>query len=75
MHIDWNALTGDAETNKLSIEFELKRLQETSAGKSSIVVLMHDAPNKKVTSEALPHVITYLREQGYEFNNFYSIIK
>lgn len=75
MHVDWNSLTGDAETNNLSIEFELKRLQETSEGKNSIVVLMHDAQAKKTTADALPNIIAYLKEQGYEFKNFYDIIK
>ncbi len=75
MHVDWNALTGDAETNNLSIEFELQRLQETTNGKNSIVILMHDAPAKKVTSDALGQIINYVREQGYEFKNFYEIIK
>lgn len=75
MHIDWNALNGDAETNNLSIDFEMSRLQETTQNKNSVVVLMHDAPLKKVTAEALPQIITYLRDQGYEFKNFYDIIK
>ena len=75
MHVDWNALNGDAETNNLSIEFELARLQETTQNKNSIVILMHDAPAKKVTAEALPQIIEYLRNQGYEFKNFYEIIK
>ena len=75
MHIDWNALNGDAETNELSIEFEMCRLQETTQNKNSIVVLMHDAPLKKVTAEALPQIITYLKDQGYEFKSFYDIIK
>ena len=75
MHIDWNALNGDAETNNLSIEFELARLQETTQNKNSVVILMHDAPAKKVTAEALPQIIEYLRNQGYEFKNFYEIVK
>ena len=75
MHIDWNALNGDAETNELSIEFEMCRLQETTQNKNSIVVLMHDAPLKKVTAETLPQIITYLKDQGYEFKSFYDIIK
>lgn len=75
MHVDWNALTGDSETNNLSIEFELKRLQETSQGKNSLVILMHDAQAKSVTAEALPQIISYLKEQGYELKNFYEIIK
>lgn len=75
LHVDWNALTGDAETNNLSIEFELSRLKQTSENKNSIIILMHDAPVKTVTADALPQIISYLREQGYEFKNFYEIIK
>lgn len=75
VYVDWNALNGDAETNNLSIDFELCRLKETVQNKNSIVILMHDAPAKKVTAEALPQIISYLREQGYEFRNFYDIIR
>ena len=75
MNVDWNVLTGDAETNNLTIEFELKRLQQTIQNKNSAVILMHDAQAKKVTVESLIHIISYLKEQGYEFHNFYDIIK
>lgn len=75
VNVDWNALNGDSETNDLTVEFELTRLAETTQGKNSIVVLMHDAAYKLVTAEALPQIITALREQGYEFKNFYEIIK
>ncbi len=75
MNVDWNVLTGDAETNNLTIEFELKRLQQTIQNKNSAVILMHDAQAKKVTVESLTHIISYLKEQGYEFHNFYDIIK
>ena len=36
---------------------------------------MHDAEAKKVTVEALPQIIDYLTSQGYEFEDFYKIIK
>ena len=75
LHVEWNALTGDAETNNLSIEFELLRLQQTTENKNSVIVLMHDSPTKEVTADTLPQIISYLREQGYEFKNFYEIIK
>lgn len=75
VNIDWNALNGDAETNDLSPEFELQRLSETVGEKNSIVILMHDAALKSVTAETLPQIIAALREKGYEFQNFYSIIK
>ena len=75
MYVDWNALTGDAETNNLSIEFELMRLQQTVLDKNSVIILMHDAQAKKVTAEALPQIISYLKEQGYELKSFYDIIR
>ena len=42
--VDWNALNGDGETNNLTSEFELNRLNETIQNKNSIVILMHDSP-------------------------------
>ncbi len=75
VNVDWNALTGDAETKEPTIEYEIKKIQETVANKSSVVILLHDAQAKKVTAEALPQLISYLREKGYEFKNFYEIIK
>ena len=75
VNIDWNALNGDAETNDLSPEFEMQRLSETVGEKNSIVILMHDAAAKSVTAETLSQIISFLRENGYEFDNFYSIIK
>ena len=75
VHVDWNALNGDAETNDLSVDFEIQRLNETTENKNSVVILMHDSPLKSVTADALPQIIETLRNQGYEFKNFYEIIK
>ena len=75
LNIDWNALSGDAETTTPTVEFEMKRIQETVSGKNSVVILMHDAQAKKATADALPQIISWLRENGYEFKNFYDIIK
>ena len=71
--VDWNALNGDAETNNLSLEFELQRLDETTKGKQSVVILMHDSPLKKVTADSLSQIIAYLRNNGYEFMNFHDL--
>ena len=75
VHVDWNALNGDSETTSPTIEYEMQRIQETVGDKQSVVILMHDAQAKKVTVEALPSIIDYLKGQGYEFKNFYEIIK
>ena len=75
VHVDWNALNGDSEATSPTVEYEMQRIQETVGDKQSVVILMHDAQAKKVTVEALPSIINYLKEQGYEFKNFYEMIK
>lgn len=71
--IDWNSLSGDAEpksrrpeTAAGMVEFTEKSLQ--MSGQTDIaVVLMHDAENKTQTVEALPKIIDYFKDNGYEF--------
>ncbi len=75
LHIDWNALSGDAQTTKPTIEYEMDNIQKTVANKSSVVILMHDAQAKKVTAEALPQIISWLRENKYELKSFYEIME
>ena len=75
VNVDWNALNGDSETQNPTVEFEMQRIKETTENKNSLVILMHDSPSKDVTVQALPQIISYLKEQGYEFKNFYEIIK
>ena len=74
LHIDWNALTSDAAGAKTTEEF-IAELEKTVPKHNSVVVLMHDAGNKTATAEALPTIIQYFRERGFEFENFYSIMK
>lgn len=73
-HTNWNCLTGDAE-GKTNPEELFAYFQATMAGDGSIIVLMHDASDKSYTVETLPMVISYLREQGYTFKNFYEIFR
>lgn len=75
IHVDWNALSGDAETTEPTIPYEMERIQQTVTGKSSVVILLHDTEVKAVTAEALPQIISWFKENGYEFKNFYEIIK
>lgn len=74
LHIDWNALTSDAAGAKTTEQF-IAELEKTVPKHNSIVVLMHDAGNKQATANALPTIIKYFRDRGFEFENFYSIIK
>lgn len=73
-YIDWNALNSDAAGAKTK-EAIIESTKQTVGSKNSVIILMHDAGDKILTYESLPEIIAYLREQGYTFKNFYSIIK
>lgn len=66
-YVDWNSLNGDAEAVSVSKDKLITNVRQTSAGKQHIVVLMHDAPGKRTTIQALPQIIEYLKAQGYTF--------
>ena len=72
-HLDWNALTGDAE-GKNTIEDLLDYGISTIGDKNSVVILMHDASDKILTYETLPRLVAYFRENGYSFKNIYDIM-
>ncbi|MCI8699882.1 MAG: polysaccharide deacetylase [Clostridia bacterium] len=74
-YVDWNVLTGDSEGGKKTVQQLVSRFKETIGTKNSIVILMHDAGDKMTTYEALPQIIQSLRDNGYEFKNFYDLIK
>lgn len=73
-YIDWNVLTGDAQGANTK-EMILKNVKKYTKDKGNIVVLMHDSSSKILTYETLTEVIKYLRDEGYTFDNFYSIMK
>lgn len=75
LYVDWNSLTGDSEKANPTEEYLINNLQQTTNDKNSIVILMHDSQSKKITADCLPRVISFLREKGYEFDNFYNVIK
>lgn len=72
-HINWNALTRDAE-GKPTAESIVNDLKTSVSGKNRVVVLMHDTNAKQLTVDTLRENISYLREQGYSFKNFYDIM-
>ena len=74
LHIDWNALTADSAGAETAEEF-IAELEKEVPKYNSVVVLMHDNGTKKATADALPTIIQYFRDRGFEFENFYSIIK
>ena len=66
--IDWNAEIKDAEgkPNKTPEEL-LNVLKEEVGTQEKLVILMHDTYGKMQTANALPQIIEYLKNKGYEF--------
>lgn len=67
-YYDWNALNGDAEGHNIPKNKLVQRLKNTSNGQKKLIVLMHDMGAKKTTVAALPEIIEYLQQSGYEFD-------
>ena len=65
--IDWNAINGDAQGKKKNANELLERTKKTSKGKEMVVLLMHDTYGKEETVKALPQIIQYFKDNGYEF--------
>ena len=72
-YLDWSALTYDAGGAKTKEDI-LENLKDTLNGWDNVVILMHDAADKKITYETLEDVIKYLQEQGYAFKNIYDLM-
>lgn len=68
IYYDWNSLNGDAEGYLFPKERLIQRFKNTFRGQKELVILMHDTDAKYTTPEALPYIIEYLQEQGYEFH-------
>jgi len=66
-YYDWNALNGDAEGKSFPKDRLVQRLKSTANGQKELVILMHDMGAKQTTVDALPEIIEYLQENGYEF--------
>ena len=65
--IDWNALNADAQGKKKNANELVDYAIKTSQGKEIVVLLMHDTYGKEETAKALPEIIKYFKENGYEF--------
>lgn len=64
--VDWNVSVGDgsASATKDSI---IQKITAESEGKQHIVMLAHDSGTKKETLAALPQLIEYYKNNGYDF--------
>lgn len=72
-YVDWNCLNNDS-VKKYSHDQLLNNLKKTAKNKGTLVVLMHDTTYVSDSSSVLKDSISYLRSQGYQFQNFYELI-
>jgi len=73
VYVDWNCLNKDSEV-KVSEYQLLNNLKKTSKNKGTLVILMHDSGDVNDTASVLKDSITFLKDQGYEFHNFYDFV-
>lgn len=66
IYFDWNVDSDDAGSAKSSEDIYNNVISALIEGRTN-VVLMHDASNKKYTLEALPAIIDYATQHGFEF--------
>ena len=72
--IEWNALSGDADGRVVNdpnafFEYAIK----TAGNSNCVVLLMHDFAGKagSISAQALPQIIEYFRDRGYQFRTMY----
>lgn len=72
-YIDWNCLNKDSERKTSNSEL-LNNLKKSCKNKGTLVILMHDTTDVNDSSAVLKESISFLKSQGYIFENFYSLL-
>ena len=68
LYYDWNASDGDADGSNIPASTLIKNIRRDGTSSKGLIVLMHDAADKKTTVEALPEIIKIYRDAGYAFD-------
>lgn len=69
-YVDWNVSSEDASGAHVPVEKIIRSSCKSNA--NDICLLMHDAPGKQTTVQALPHIIQYYKNLGYRFGTLTS---
>ncbi len=64
-YYDWNVDSGDADGNKIAESKIIKNVKSRVGNMKDVMLLMHDAPPKTTTVDALPEIIDFLKGKGY----------
>lgn len=69
VYYDWNVIAHDDRETVYPAERLLENVKNSAKGKltGDLILLFHDNATRKTTAEVLPQVISYLRENGYDF--------
>lgn len=65
-YYDWTCVNGDGENIK-TVSGLIKKAKEETGDLEDIMFLMHDGSSNDATVKALPSIIKFLQEKGYEF--------
>ncbi len=66
-YVDWNVDSMDSRRSTVPVELIVHAVKRQVPGKDRVFILFHDLPSKTTTAQALPEIISYLREQQYIF--------
>lgn len=72
---DWNVTAADTSPGKVTKEIVLDNIIRQSRHIKRIIVLMHDNHKRPASLEALPEIIKWYKENGYEFGTLSPNIK
>lgn len=72
-YIDWNSLNKDSE-NIYTRQQLYNNFISSIKKDGTLIVLMHDTKYVSDSSTVLKDIITYLKNEGYVFKNFYDLI-
>lgn len=69
-YVDWNVSSEDATGANVPVETIIRSSCKSKG--NDICLLMHDAPGKQTTVQALPHIIHHYKNLGYRFGTLTS---
>lgn len=64
---DWNVSGEDSISPNVSQETIFQNVKKDLTRFDEPIILLHDSASTKNTASVLPHIIQYIREQGYSF--------